>query len=197
MKHPHLNVITYRREQNKYVVHLLKPEPFWSIAVLEFISFRISCAGQGSKCPLRSVDPEAPLHPRKWDFLREKNSEKENSPRHLTAHLRASQMHRRCIRCSEIKSFSKYQNRALPLTAPRLRGNVPAKTDESPTDGSVGFILENAGTCFPFSSATKRWRSPKGIPADVCTHTSVAGKLDEPAGSSQCSQRNGVTIPEG
>ena len=42
-----------------------------------------------------------------------------------------------------------------------------SKENESPTDGSVGFILENAGTCFPFSSATKRWRSPKGIPADV------------------------------
>ena len=37
---------------------------------------------------------------------------------------------------------------------------------ESPTDESVGFILGNAGICFPFSSATKRWRSPKGIPAD-------------------------------
>ena len=39
-------------------------------------------------------------------------------------------------------------------------------TDESPTDESVGFILGNAGICFPFSPATKRWRSPKGIPAD-------------------------------
>ena len=40
------------------------------------------------------------------------------------------------------------------------------RKDESPTDGSVGFILGNAGICSPFSSATKRWRSPKGIPAD-------------------------------
>ena len=56
--------------------------------------------------------------------------------------------------------------------------------DESPTDESVGFILgargpyrsaasfgselpqDKAGICFPFSPATKRWRSPKGIPAD-------------------------------
>ena len=38
--------------------------------------------------------------------------------------------------------------------------------NESPTDESVDFILGNAGNYFPFSSATKRWLYPNGIPAD-------------------------------